>query len=73
LILIQIFHLGPEKLPGLSRNGFPEQESGRFDTSPFDTNSSSEIAKKYRLLQVKVAIEQKNILGEYSSYFKPST
>ena len=46
----------------------------RFDTSRFDTNSSSETAKNFRSLQVKFAVEQeKNILGEYSSFFKPST
>ena len=43
------------------------------ETGHFDTNSSSEIAQKFRLLSVKLAIEQENILGEYSSFFKPST
>ena len=30
------------------------------------------LQKKFRLFQVKLAIEQENILGEYSSFFKPS-
>ena len=37
-------------------------------------NSSSEIAQKFRSLQEKFAVENSwNILGEYSSFFKPST
>ena len=44
-----------------------------METGRFDTNSSSEIAEKFRSLHVKFAIEQENILGEYSSLFKPRT
>ena len=40
-----------------------------FDTSRFDTNSSSEIAQKFRLLQVQFAHE-KNLV-ENSSFSKP--
>ena len=40
-----------------------------FDTSRFDTNSSSEIALKFRLLQVQFAHE--NNLVENSSLSKP--
>ena len=38
----------------------------RFDTSRFDTNSSSEISKK------SLHLTKKNILGEYLSFFKSS-
>ena len=45
----------------------------RFDTIRFDTNSSSHIAQKFRSLQVySLRVNKKNILGEYSSFFKPS-
>ena len=43
------------------------------ETVRFDANSSSEIAQKSRSLRVKLAIEQDKILGEYSSFLKPST
>ena len=39
----------------------------------FDTNSSSETAQKFRSLQVQLACEQENVLGEYSSFLRPST
>ena len=42
--------------------------------SRFDTNSSSDIAQKFRSLQVySLRANMKNILSEYSSFFKPST
>ena len=42
--------------------------------SRFDTNSSSDIAQNFRSLQVySLRANMKNILGEYSSFFKPST
>ena len=44
----------------------------RFDTSVFDTNSGSEIAQKHRSLY-SLRVDKKSILGEYFSFFKPST
>ena len=41
--------------------------------SRLDANSSSDIAQKPRSLQVySLRVNMKNILGEYSSFFKPS-
>ena len=46
---------------------------GRLDTSRFDTNSSSDIAQKFRnLLVYSLRVIIKNILGEYSLFLKPS-
>ena len=44
-----------------------------MEASRFDTNSSSEITRKFWSLQVKFAVEQEKHLGEYSSFFKPCT
>ena len=45
-----------------------------FDTSRFDTNSSNDIAQNFRSLQVyNLRANMKNILGEYSSFSRPST
>ena len=49
-------------------------QASTYNTSCFDTNSSSETSQKVRSLQEMFAIEQKkNILGEYFSFFKPRT
>ena len=45
----------------------------RFDTSVFDTNSRSEIAQKIVHFQYSLRVDKKSILGEYFSFFKPST
>ena len=42
-------------------------------TGRFDTNSSGEIAQKISITSSIAPCEQENILGEYSSFFKPST
>ena len=42
----------------LEREALIEKIQSRFDTSRFGTSSSSEIAQKFRSLQVKFAIEQ---------------
>ena len=48
-------------------------KQSRFDTSRFDTNSSSDIAPNFRSLQVySLRANMKNILDEYSSFFKAS-
>ena len=49
-------------------------KQSRFDTSRFDTNSSNDIAQDFRSLQVyNLRVNMKNILGEYSSFSRPST
>ena len=49
-------------------------KQSRFDTSRFDTNSSNDIAQNFRSLQVyNLRANMKNILGEYSSFSRPST
>ena len=44
-----------------------------FNTSCFDTNSSSEISQKLDHFEKSLQLNKKNILGEYFSFFKPST
>ena len=47
-----------------------------LETGRFDTNSSSEIAKKLSITSSKVCNSKnskKNVLGEYSSIYKPIT
>ena len=49
-------------------------KQSRVDTSRFDTNSSNDIAQNFRSLQVyNLRAKMKNILGEYSSFSRPST
>ena len=48
------------------------QETWEFGR--FDTNCGSDIAQKFQSLQVFILrVNMQNILGEYSSFFKPST
>ena len=42
-------------------------EIRRFDTSRFDTNSSSEIAQKFHHFKLSLQLNKKSILGGYSS------
>ena len=72
MILLEGDLLGPSLIAHTAWSSVVLIQS-RFDTSRFDTNWSTYIAQKFWSLQVySLWVNKKNILGEYSSFFKPS-
>ena len=51
----------------------PLNEIGRFDTGRFETNSTVKLHQNFFHFQYSLRVNKKNILGEYSSFFRSST
>ena len=63
---------GPER--GGNSLSPPKEIGRRLETSRFETNSSSdELHQNFFHFQYSLRVNKKNILGEYSSFFRSST